>query len=128
MMLVLDLSSAGVTYSPALDWNFTSTVQPQLSDMVIAHPADKALGGTTVMNGMRTQAKLELSLIVDIFYQGLYYIRGNKADYDAWEQLGNPGWYWDTLLPYFLRSEKFAVPTNAQREAGMSYETEYHGE
>lgn len=77
---------------------------------------------------VRTQAKLEMFLIVDIFHLGLYYIRGNKADYDAWEQLGNPGWNWDTLLPYFLRSEKFAVPTNAQREAGMSYEPCYHGE
>lgn len=69
-----------------------------------------------------------MCLIADIFCLGLYYIRGNKADYDAWEQLGNPGWNWDTLLPYFLRSEKFAIPTNAQREVGMSYDPRYHGE
>lgn len=68
-----------------------------------------------------------MSLIADIFYLELYYIRGNKADYDAWEQLGNPGWNWDTLLPSFLRSEKFTTPTKAQREAGMSYDPSYHG-
>lgn len=76
---------------------------------------------------VRTQAKLEIFLIADIFYLGLYYIRGNKADYDAWEQLGNPGWNWDTLLPYFLRSERFTTPTKAQQEAGMSYDPSYHG-
>lgn len=48
---VLDVDLAGVTYSPELDWNFNSTVQPQLGDRVIAHHADKALGGTTVING-----------------------------------------------------------------------------
>lgn len=48
---VLDLNSAGVTYSPALDWRFISTAQPQLGGRVIAHPAGKALGGTTVING-----------------------------------------------------------------------------
>lgn len=48
---VLDLNLAGVTYSPALDWNFNSTAQPQLGDRVIAHHAGKALGGTTVING-----------------------------------------------------------------------------
>lgn len=51
---VLDLNLAGVTYSPALDWNFNSTAQPQLSDRVIAHHAGKALGGTTVINGTHT--------------------------------------------------------------------------
>lgn len=58
----------------------------------------------------------------------MYYIRGNKAEYDAWERLGNPGWNWDTLLPYFIRSEQFAIPTKAQREAGMTYIAQYHGE
>lgn len=51
---VLDLNLAGVTYSPALDWNFNSTAQPQLSGRVIAHHAGKALGGTTVINGTHT--------------------------------------------------------------------------
>ncbi|CAG9989220.1 unnamed protein product [Clonostachys byssicola] len=105
---VLNVDLAGVTYSPDLDWKFKSIPQPQLGDRVIGHPAGKALGGTTVING-------------------LYYIRGNKAEYDAWERLGNPGWNWDTLFPYFIRSEQFAIPTEAQREAGMTYLPQYHG-
>ncbi|KAI1114108.1 glucose oxidase [Nemania sp. NC0429] len=72
------------------------------SDRIIAHPAGKALGGTTVING-------------------LYYIRGDKANYDAWERLGNPGWNWNTLLPYFLRTENFAIPTSAQQAARITY-------
>lgn len=58
----------------------------------------------------------------------MYYIRGDRDNYDAWEHLGNPGWNWTTLLPYFLRSEKFAVPTGAQIKAGRSYIPRYHGE
>ena len=33
------------------------------------------------------------------------YIRGNRADYDEWDDLGATGWYWDNVLPYFKRSE-----------------------
>jgi choline dehydrogenase len=58
----------------------------------------------------------------------LYYIRGDKADYDAWERLGNPGWNWQSLVPYFLRSEKFTFPTDAQHSAGISYNPCYHGD
>lgn len=49
---VLDVDLAGVTFSPLLDWKFNSTVQPQLGNRVISHHAGKALGGTTVINGI----------------------------------------------------------------------------
>ncbi|KAI0395816.1 GMC oxidoreductase [Xylariaceae sp. FL0594] len=105
---VLEIELAGIRYSPTLDWNFKSTVQNQLGNRVLGHHAGKALRGTTAINGM-------------------YYVRGDRAQYDAWEQLGNPGWNWDTLFPCFVRSEKFTVPTNAQLEAGISYNPHYHG-
>lgn len=34
---------------------------------------------------------------------GMFLDRGSASDYDAWEQLGNPGWGWSSLLPYFKK-------------------------
>lgn len=42
---------------------------------------------------------------------GMVFDRGSKADYDAWEELGNPGWGWDDLFPYFKKSVGFTAPT-----------------
>lgn len=46
----------------------------------------QVLGGTSVFNGMM-------------------YMRGSKQDYDNWAQAGNPGWSFDEILPYFIKSE-----------------------
>jgi choline dehydrogenase-like flavoprotein len=50
------------------------------------------------------------------------YLRPSRADYDAWEELGNPGWGWDGLLPYFKKSSTFLPPSpEAAREWNMTY-------
>lgn len=55
------------------------------------------------------------------------YIRGQKDQVDAWEALGNKGWNWDSLFPYYKKSERFIPPTAAQEQEGASYEPQYHG-
>ncbi|RPA72823.1 glucose-methanol-choline oxidoreductase-like protein [Ascobolus immersus RN42] len=71
--------------------------------------AGKAVGGGTAINGM-------------------LFDRGAKSDYDAWKALGNPGWGWNDLLPYFKKSETFTPPTEEQRrELGIEYNPAAHG-
>jgi choline dehydrogenase-like flavoprotein len=58
---------------------------------------------------------------------GMTYVRAEKAQIDSWEGLGNPGWNWDNLFPYYLKSESFDIPTPAQIDAGASYIAADHG-
>ena len=55
------------------------------------------------------------------------YIRGDAAQFDAWESLGNPGWNWASLVPYFKLSEKYHIPSATQLAAGVTYEAVNHG-
>jgi choline dehydrogenase len=58
---------------------------------------------------------------------GMTYIRGDTAQFDAWESLGNPGWNWATLFPYYKKSEKYTVPSATQLAAGATFEYQNHG-
>ena len=65
--------------------------------------------------------------LIEYMHLGMTYVRGDKAQFDAWEVLGNHGWNWDTMLPYFKEVEKFFDPTSAQVEAGALFNPEFHG-
>lgn len=67
-------------------FNITSTPQRGLDNATFAVPAAAVVGGGTVVNGM-------------------FFDRGSAPDYDAWVELGNPGWGWEDLLPYFKKVE-----------------------
>ena len=70
------------------DWNYSTTEQKQLHGRRAYWPRMKALGGCSSMNAM-------------------IYIRGNRADYDAWrDQYGADGWAFDDVLPYFVKAER----------------------
>ncbi|XP_046430767.1 glucose dehydrogenase [FAD, quinone]-like [Neodiprion fabricii] len=62
-------------------------------------PRGKAVGGTSVINYMM-------------------YTRGSRGDYDAWESMGNPGWSFREVLPYFMRSENIRIPKLDRRYHG----------
>ena len=80
-----------------VDWGYFSEPEPYLNNRQILCPRGKVLGGSSSINF-------------------LVYIRGNRHDYDHWQELGNPGWSYQDVLPYFKKSE------NQQRGA-----SEYHG-
>ena len=50
----------------------------------------------------------------------MVYARGNKRDYDRWSSLGNPGWSFNEVLPYFIKSED-------NRNPYIAANTKYHG-
>ncbi len=72
--------------NPRLDWGYNSVPQPNLNGRSIYFARGKALGGTSIVNGM-------------------IYMRGVRADYDIWRQTGLNGWGYSDLLPYFRRAE-----------------------
>jgi len=68
------------------DWGFVSDPEPGLGYRSRVLPRGRTLGGSSSINSM-------------------VYIRGNRADYDAWAAMGLEGWGWDDVLPYFLKAE-----------------------
>ncbi|KAF5272018.1 hypothetical protein FQR65_LT04999 [Abscondita terminalis] len=78
----------------ALDWKYQTEPSDYyckgMKDSRCNWPRGKVLGGCSVLNAM-------------------LYVRGNKRDYDRWEELGNPGWDYENVLPYFKRSEDMRI-------------------
>ncbi|KAI8347642.1 alcohol oxidase [Blakeslea trispora] len=58
---------------------------------------------------------------------GLVWTRGGLKDYDAWEELGNPGWNGEEMFKYFKKVENFTLPTTEQAEYGATALKEVHG-
>ena len=82
----------------SLNWNYETEPEPNLNNRRLYWPRGRVLGGSSSINAM-------------------CYIRGHASDYDDWRDLGNPGWGYHEVLPYFRRSE--------DQERGAS---ERHGE
>ena len=76
-------------HSGIYNWRYDTEPEPELDNRRIYWPRGKALGGSSTINGM-------------------IYVRGNAADYDRWAQMGNPGWSYAEVLPYFRKSESHA--------------------
>lgn len=85
--------------NPRLTWPFASEPEPHVGGRVFPLPRGRVLGGSSSINGT-------------------VHFRGHPRDFDEWAQLGCTGWDYDSVLPYFKRSEDFWAGENAQRGAG----------
>jgi choline dehydrogenase-like flavoprotein len=73
-------------FHPVYNWGFYTEPEPGVNQRKVYWPRGRGLGGSSSING-------------------LIYIRGQPEDYDHWAALGNQGWAWQDVLPYFIRSE-----------------------
>ncbi len=85
--------------NPRLTWQFASEPEPHLGGRVFPLPRGRVLGGSSSINGT-------------------VHFRGHPRDFDEWAQLGCSGWDYESVLPYFKRSEDFWRGESAQRGSG----------
>lgn len=73
-------------YRPSVNWMYRTEPDPALNDRVSYWPRGKVMGGSSAINAM-------------------VYVRGQPEDFDDWQAMGNPGWGWEDVLPWFRRME-----------------------
>jgi len=73
-------------HNPSTDWCYKTEPDPGIAGRSLQWPRGKVLGGSSALNG-------------------LLYVRGQAEDYDRWADLGNKGWSFKDILPYFKKSE-----------------------
>jgi choline dehydrogenase len=73
--------------NPRTDWCFKTESEPGLNGRSLGYARGKVLGGCSSINAM-------------------VYMRGQRVDYDHWAALGNRGWSWNDVLPYFRKAER----------------------
>lgn len=100
----------GKAFGTDIDWAYETTAQEYAGGSSQIVRAGKALGGTSTINGMA-------------------YLRAQAAQIDAWETIGNKGWNWKTLLPYFKKSEQLQDPAKYPflDGSGVAFDPVYHG-
>ena len=124
--LVYDLNGWAQAPGTEIDWNY-DLVSPEFAkDKKLKLPQGKGWGGTSLINGKRVSVAWD-SRYSRRWNTGMTYIRGDKAEFDAWEDLGNKGWNWEAILPYYKKAEKYSIPTDTHLAAGATYEKKYHG-
>ena len=82
-----------------INWGYYSEPEPGLDYRRVHCPRGKVLGGSSSINGM-------------------VYIRGNRKDFDNWERLGATGWGYDSVLPYFKKSQRADLLNQSHRYKG----------
>lgn len=89
---------AKLYFHKELNWNFHTTPMEKLKGRRMYWPRGKLLGGSSSINGM-------------------VFIRGHQKDFDGWRDLGNSGWGYEDVLPYFKKMEHFERGSDDYRGA-----------
>jgi choline dehydrogenase len=84
---------------PSVNWGYVTEPEPFMDNRRMIQPRGKILGGSSSING-------------------LVYMRGQREDYDGWRQLGNVGWSYDDVLPYFRKAQDQSRGANAFHGTG----------
>ena len=82
-----------------IDWDYSTEEEPHLNNRRVYMSLGKVLGGSSSINFM-------------------FYLRGNPADYDGWQALGNEGWSYADVLPYFKKIENYEGMASDYRGRG----------
>ncbi len=99
---LIDIPGAYIKlFRTAVDWQYWTEPQANVNDRKMYLPRGKVLGGSSATNAMA-------------------YVRGHKNDFDGWSRLGNEGWSYKQVLPYFKKSE--------HNEQIRDLDVAYHGE
>lgn len=93
-------------FHPTYNYMFMSPPDPNMKGRQTFVPRGRTLGGSSSINGM-------------------IYIRGHRRDYDEWAELGNSGWGFDDLLPYFRKSENNETYDNPAHGRGGPLNVKY---
>ncbi len=111
LMIHIPIGFGKTLNDPKVNWLYETEVDAGSGGRPHKWPKGKVLGGSSSLNG-------------------LLYVRGQSADYDGWRQMGNEGWAWDDILPFFKKSEdqqRGAIPTHGTGgELGVSDFPEQH--
>jgi len=91
--------------NPRTDWGFRTAACDGLNGRALNYPRGRVLGGCSSINGM-------------------IYMRGQARDYDSWAQMGNRGWAWDDVLPYFKKSEDYYAGADEMHGSGGEWRVE----
>ncbi len=84
----IPVGSARLITNPAANWLYSSEPEANTNGRRIPVPRGKMLGGSSSINGMA-------------------FVRGQAQDYDTWAQMGNQGWSYEEVLPFFKRMESY---------------------
>ena len=92
----IPIGYARLITNPSANWLYSSEPEPNTNGRKLPVPRGKLLGGSSAINGMA-------------------FVRGQAQDFDTWAQMGNHGWSYDDVLPFFKRMESYQGGDDAFR-------------